>query len=429
MRISRASFASALTLMAILTGTQFAAADTEVRFYYPIAVGGPLTKIIDGYAAEFEASHPGIKVKPIYTGDYIQTTAKALTAVRGGDSPECAIMLAADLYTLTDADAVIPLDDLATTPEDKKWLAGFYPAFMENARVGGKTYAAPFQRSTPVLYWNKEAFKEAGLDPDKAPANWDEMREDAKKLTKRDASGNVTRWGIQIPTDGNAAWLYTGLTTADDVKLINSDGNKTAFNDPRAVESLKYLHDLSYVDASQAKGLTSWGTTPKDFTEGKVAMIWHTTGSLGVIRKNATFGFGLGYLPAKAHFGAPTGGGNFYIFKGLSAEKQKAAFEFIKFMTSADRAADWSIQTGYVATQPASWETPVMKAYVKDVPQAAVARDQLQFAVPEVTAHESARVTKALNDAIAAVMTDSKSAQPALDEAQRQAEIALKDYR
>lgn len=420
---------AAVTAMVATVGSTAAFADTEIRFYYPIAVGGPLTKIIDSYAADFEKSHAGIKVKPIYTGDYIQTTAKALTAVKGGDSPECAIMLAADLYTLTDEDVVAPLEDMATTPEDKAWLHGFYPAYLENATIKGKIYAAPFQRSTPVLYYNKDAFKEAGLDPDKAPATWDEMLADAKKLTKKDANGNVTQWGIQIPTNGNGAWLYTGLTTANDVRLINADGNKTAFNDPRAVEALAYLADLSNVHGVQPKGLTDWGTTPKDFLEKKVAMIWHTTGSLTNIRTNARFPFGVGYLPAKAHFGAPTGGGNFYMFKGLSPEKQKATFEFIKFMTEPARAADWSIKTGYVAPAPADWETPAMKAYVHDVPLAAVARDQLQYAVPEVTAHEGTRVTKALNDAIAAAINSTKTPQQALDDAQREADRVLKDFR
>ena len=190
--VSVLSRRAALALGALLATTSLAAAETEVRFYYPIAVGGPLTKIIDGYAQTFEASHPGIKIKPIYTGDYIQTIGKALTAVKGGDAPECAIMLAADIYTLTDEDIVVPIEDLATTPEDKAWINGFFPAFLENARVKGKIYAAPFQRSTPVLYWNKEAFKEAGLDPDKAPANWDEMLDFARKLTKRSRTPPAT---------------------------------------------------------------------------------------------------------------------------------------------------------------------------------------------------------------------------------------------
>ena len=160
---------SAMALALGLAATPAMAADVEVRFYYPVAVGGPVTKIIDDYAASFEKEHPGIKIKPVYAGDYVQTLGKALTAVKGGDSPELAILLAADLMTLTDDDAVIPFDDVLKSNADKAWLGGFYPAFMENARVKGKTYGIPFQRSTPVLYWNKDMFKATGLDPDQGP--------------------------------------------------------------------------------------------------------------------------------------------------------------------------------------------------------------------------------------------------------------------
>src|SRR3954452_2301983 len=88
-----------------------AAAETELRFYYPIAVSGPITKLIDGYAAEFEKQNPGVKVKPVYAGDYVQTIGKALTAMKGGDTPEMAILLAADIITLTDENAVAPIED------------------------------------------------------------------------------------------------------------------------------------------------------------------------------------------------------------------------------------------------------------------------------------------------------------------------------
>src|SRR6516225_6640940 len=142
----RAAVASGLALAAT-RAVPARAADMEIRFYYPIAVSGPITKIIDSYAADFERENPGVKIKPIYAGDYVQTIGKALIAMKGGDIPECAILLAADIITLTDENAVIPLDDLVKTAEDKAWLESFYPAFMENARLKGKTYAVPFQRS------------------------------------------------------------------------------------------------------------------------------------------------------------------------------------------------------------------------------------------------------------------------------------------
>ena len=422
--------AAGLALAAGLTASTAVSAQQamELRFYYPIVVSGPITKIIDGYAADFEKLNPGVKIKPIYAGDYVQTIGKALTAMKGGDTPEMAILLAADIITLTDENAVVAIDDLIKSDADKAWLGGFYPGFMENAKLGGKTYAIPFQRSTPVLYWNKDMFKEAGLDPEKGPANWQEMMDFAKKLTKKDASGNVTQWGVQVPTDGNTSWLFTGLTTANGVRLVDPEGKKTNFADPKVVESLQYLIDLSKAGV-QPPGLTSWGTTPKDFLEKKLAMMWTTTGNLTNIKGNATFPFGVAMLPAKANFGAPTGGGNFYIFKNIPAEKQKMALEFVKFMTTPERAAEWSIATGYVATSQAAYDTKVMKDYIASFPQAAVARDQLKYAVSEITVHEGQRVMKVFNDSLQAAITGSKPAKTAMEDAQRDAERILKDYR
>ena len=171
-----AAFVGALAL-AMLAPAVAAQAPVEVSFYFPVAVGGPITKIIDGFAADFEKENPGVKIKPIYSGTYQDTITKALTAVKGGEPPVTSILLSTDMYTLIDEDAIVPFDDYIKTSDDQAWLKSFYPAFMENSQTGGKTWGIPFQRSTIVLYYNKEAFKEAGLDPNKPPANWKEMAE------------------------------------------------------------------------------------------------------------------------------------------------------------------------------------------------------------------------------------------------------------
>ena len=121
-----------------------AAAQTEITFFYPVAVGGPITKIIDGYAADFEKANPGIKVKPVYTGTYQESIVKALTAHKSGQPPTTAILLSTDMFTLIDEDAIVPIEGIDTKV--------FYPAFMANSQTGGKTWGIPFQRSTIVLY-------------------------------------------------------------------------------------------------------------------------------------------------------------------------------------------------------------------------------------------------------------------------------------
>ena len=190
------------------------------------------------------------------------------------------MLLSTDMFTLIDEEAIVPIDGFIKTDDDKKWLESFFPAFMENSQTGGKTWGVPFQRSTIVLYWNKELFKEAGLDPEKAPANWAEQRAFAEKLTKRDASGNTTQWGVQIPSSGFPYWLFQGLTTQAGAILMNEAGDQTAYDKPGGDRGAAYWVDLSRKHKVHPPGIVEWGTTPKDFFERKVAMMWTTTGNL-----------------------------------------------------------------------------------------------------------------------------------------------------
>lgn len=422
-------FDTALIASAVMLGQIATASAVDLEFYFPVAVGGKAADTIQALTDEYVGNNPGADIKAVYAGSYQETVTKALTAARGGKPPQLSVILSVDMFTLIDEDVIIPFDGLAQTDEDKAWMSSFYPAFMENSQTGGKTYGIPFQRSTPVLYWNKDAFKEVGLDPDTPPATWDEMVEFGKKLVKKDANGNVTRWGVRIPSSGFPYWLFQGLTTQNDVILANSDGNQTSFDDPRVVEALQYLVDLSGKYGVMAPGIVEWGATPKAFFEGQTAMMWTTTGNLTNVRENAPFDFGVGMLPAHKRRGAPTGGGNFYIFKDSSPEQQQAAFDFVKWITAPEQSAKWTIATGYVAPRPDTWETDTMKAYTADFPPALVARDQLEFAVAELSTYENQRVTTVFNDALEAAITGAKTPADALAEAQQQADAILKDYR
>jgi sn-glycerol 3-phosphate transport system substrate-binding protein len=401
----------------------------ELNFYYPIAVGGPITKLIDQMAADFEKENPGIKVKPVYTGSYQDTITKTLTALKGGDPPHLAILLSTDMFTLIDEDAIVPFDDLVKGAEAKSWFDSFFPGFMENSQTGGKTWGIPFQRSTVVLYWNKELFKDAGLDPNRAPANWNEMVEYATKLTKKDASGNVTQWGIQVPSSGFPYWLFQGFTTQNNARLMNAAGNETYFDRPGVIEALQFWVDLSRKHQVHPPGIVEWGTTPADFFQRKVAMMWTTTGNLTNVRANAKFDFGVAMLPAGKQRGSPTGGGNFYVFKKASPAHQQAAVKFAQWATQPERAAQWGIDTGYVAVTPASFQTKRMQDYVAGFAPAAVARDQLPHAWAEFSTHENQRVVKALNDGLQAALTGAKSAEQAMRDAQREAERILRSYK
>jgi sn-glycerol 3-phosphate transport system substrate-binding protein len=275
------------------------------------------------------------------------------------------------------------------------------------------------------MYYNKDAFRAAGLDPERPPATWDELVAMGKKLTKADGS----QWGAMIPSTGYPYWMFGALTMQNDQVLMNGDGDLTYFDRPAVIEALQFWKDLGEEHHIMPQGTIEWGTLRQNFLEGKTAIMWHSTGNLTAVKKNAKFDFGVAMLPASKRRGTPTGGGNFYIFKKTSPEERKAALQLIKFMTSPKRSAEWSMKTGYMGVSPAAYETSALMAYVTDFPYAAVARDQLQYATAELSTYQTGRVRKLLDDAIQAALTGAKTTAESLADAQKQAERLLKQYR
>lgn len=399
------------------------ASAVELTMYYPVAVGGPLTNIVDGLVDDFETQNPDIKVNAIYAGNYNDARIKALAALKSGEPAQTSVMFSIDTYELIEQGAIVAFDDIVETKEEKEWLKSFYPALMENGQTQGKTWGIPFQRSTIVMYYNKDAFRAAGLDPETPPATWDELVTVGKKLTKDG------QWGTMIPSTGYPYWMFGALSMQNGQVLMNSDGNETYFDAPATIETLEFWKDLGSKHGIMPEGTIEWGTLRQNFLEGKTAMMWHSTGNLSVVKKNAKFDFGVAMLPAQKRRGTPTGGGNFYIFEKTTAEERKATMKLIRFLTEPKRTAEWSMKTGYLATMPAAYETEEMKQYVADFPPAAVARDQLEFATAELSTYQNGRVRKLLDDAIQAALTGSKTPTEALSGAQKQADRLLKRYR
>lgn len=404
-------------------------AATELTMFYPVAVGGALTKIVDGMVSDFEAANPDVDVNAIYAGNYNDARVKALAALQSGDPAQLSVMFSIDVHELMDLDAIVPFDDIVSTQEEKDWLASFYPALMQNGTVAGKTYGVPFQRSTIVMYYNKDLFREAGLDPEKPPTSWEELATMGAALTKKNANGNVDQWGAMIPSTGYPYWMFGALTKQQGQVLMNQEGTEVYFNNPKVIDALNYWNDLGRTHGVMPEGTIEWGTLRQNFLEQKTAIMWHSTGNLTTVKKNAKFDFGVAMLPAGSELGSPTGGGNFHIFKASTDEERAASLKLIRFMTSPEQAARWSIETGYMGVSPAAYETPELAAYVKTFPPAAIARDQLQHATAELSTHQAGRVRKLLDDAIQSVLIGQSSATDALNSAQKQADRILSRYK
>lgn len=398
----------------------------DLTWYYPVNVGGAITEMIDKYAEDFnsegiEVNGKKVTVTPVYSGNYDETMTKVQTAIKNGKAPDLSVQLSVDLFQIKNS--IVPLDDfIQNDPEAQEMVNDFFPGFMENAKTEGKTYSIPFQRSTVILYYNKDKFKEAGLDPDAPPTTWDEVIEYGKKLTKDG------QWGIELPATVSGYWIYQALYLQNsETNMMSDDGKEVYLNTDEAKEALQYWVDLINVHKIMPEGVLDWSTVPTDFIEGKTAMMLSTTGNLTNVKNNANFDFGVAFLPGNERVATPTGGGNFYIFKNTSEERQQAAFEFIKWISEPTRAAEWSINTGYIATRQSSYETELLKEYVETFPQAKVAMEQLEYAEKEISVYEQGKIQKIIHDALQTAINGADVSET-LDKAQEEAEAILKAY-
>jgi sn-glycerol 3-phosphate transport system substrate-binding protein len=400
--------------------------DIELTFFYPVLVPGPITETFDTFIEEFQELHPNITINSEYSGSYDETTERIQTLLRGGgDLPDVAIIGNQHTVMYADMDAIVPLDNFIEGSDDPTFIDDFFPGFMENVLYDGQTWSIPFQRSTPVMYWNKRMFEEAGLDPDAGPQDYAELREAAQALT-----GDGV-WGVQIPSDIDA-WVVQALTVGNGTPWSTDDPSEVSFDSPAFIETLDLFLGLANEDQVMPSGVLPWAEQPTDFVSENVGIIFHTTGSLTSVlaQSEGRFDVGVGFLPAgSSDYGVITGGGNFAIFKDSSPEEQNAAWEFIEFMSQPDQMARWNIATGYVAPRQAAWDTDAMANYIEEVPQVEVARDQLEYAAKQMMTHELLAVTRGITQEIQAVLSGNKSPEEAAAAAQAAADEILTDFR
>ncbi|HEV8440690.1 MAG TPA: ABC transporter substrate-binding protein [Methylomirabilota bacterium] len=413
----------ALAAVAAVAWAQAPAKLIRLTFYYPVGVAGPLAKVIGEMTDKFNKDHPGIEVVPVYSGDYDPTLQKVQTAVMAGNPPDVFIVEISELPTLLAMNAIIPLDDYVRKAEGGKYWEDFFPAFRENSILRGKIWWIPFQRSTPVLYWNKDLFKKAGLDPDKAPQSWAELKDVAKKLTVREGS-ETKQWGVTVSGGWND-WLFEAFVRQNGAWLINPEGTKVNFASKEAEEALDFWVDLMYREKVGPPHST-WGSTPPDFVAGRTAMLYHSTGILTFLRNSAKFDFGVAFMPKNKTFGAEVGGGNLAISRKIPKERQDAAWKFLEWMTSTENAALWSIASGYIATRQSAYNVPALKEFVAKDPRYLVAREQLKYASGKMMAPNFQKIREILKRQLDDAVDGKLPPAAALAQVQQQVEAVIK---
>jgi sn-glycerol 3-phosphate transport system substrate-binding protein len=396
------------------------------QVFYPVAVDAPIADILNGYIADFEAEYPYITVEPVFSGGYADVqTAIQTTIDGGGQPPALGVMLATALYDLINADYIIPLDGYISSMENgDEFVADFLPAFLDNSYYDGQLWSIPFQRSAVVLYYNADMFAAAGLEP---PTSWQSWADAAQALTVKE--GDTTNWGLKFSSDW-PYWLFQPLAIGNGQNIFTDDCTVN-FDDPAVIEAIQFYIDLSGKYGAMPAGVqASWATDPTDLASGATAMITHSSGSLAGLLDQVDFTLGVMPYPGKEEgtYASVPGGGNFYIMKGAPQDQQDAAWKFVEFISRPEYVADYSINTGYIASRASAYDTEAMKAYVAEVPQALDTRDALAYAGPELAIQNLGQVRGIFHDYIQRAINGEMSAADAMAAAQVESEAALVDY-
>lgn len=421
-------------LLSLFIGAAKAQDDIVIDFYFPSATANDAEGIFQRYADMFAEENPGISINPVFTGSYTDTRNTILTEMQGGGAgPDVAVMLAIDLYSFAEEGYIVPAQGFIDGMEGgDAYVSDFFPALMRNGMdEDGNVWSIPFQRSTPILYYNADLLAEAGYDS--PPTNNAELVEIAQALTNDD------RHGLLVPVAGGfPIWMYQSFAIAFGRNIVGDDPTEVYFNTPEAVAAVEFVRSLGSDLGVGPAGGAAWGDTPVAFLAGQAAMIYHTTGNLTRILGGADFEVGVWYLPSGpagddgTGYGSPTGGGNLYIFDDGSKSQAEldAIWKWVTFLSSPAIQADWGATTGYIAANASAWETEPLASLSMEYPQYLIARDQLQHAGKEFSSYATITIQGIINGTLESILTgESEDAQAAMDAAQAQIDGILADYR
>ena len=379
-----------LALMMVLSlGCAFAeGTPVEITFWH--AMGGVNGEAIVKLVEDFNAAYEGkIHVNYEYQGDYDSAFTKIQAA--GMNSIPCDLMQVYDIGTrfMIDSGWIKPVQEFIDA-EDYD-ISQIEPNIAAYYTVDGKLYSMPFNSSTPTLYYNKTAFAEAGLDPEVAPKNFDELFEMARKLEVKNEDGTVKRYGFGM---GNYGWFFEQWTGKMGLHYVdNNNGRgeapatKVIFDENGAGEAILNVWQ-KYVDEGYPYLNQGNNDAKAAFIAGDIAMTLESTAALKSLLTNVgdDFEIGVGYFPsinADDKGGVSVGGGSLWAFNNVDEARQNATWEFIKFMIAPEQQAFWSAQTGYFPITVATHELEAFKENIEQYPQFQIAINQLHDSAPE----------------------------------------------
>jgi len=366
-----------LASAALLGGT--AHAQTEIQWWH--SMGGALGEWVNDLAKDFNTSQKDYKVVPVFKGSYDESMTAAIAAFRAGNAPHILQVFEVGTATMmASKNAIVPVGEVmkkaGVTFDPNAYVpavAGYYTA------PNGQMLSFPFNSSTTVFHYNKDAFKAAGIDPNNPPKTWPEVALAAAKLK---ASGHkcpfTTSWVSWTQLESFSAWHNTEFATlGNGMRGINARLN---FNSPLHVRHIENLANMAKSGLFIYKGRGN--AADATFVSGECAMATGSSALYGNIKRNAKFESGISTLPYYPDVpGAPQntviGGASLWVMAGKKENEYKGVAQFFAHLSKAEEAAKSHQRTGYLPVTKAAYELTEKSGFYKQNPGTDVSVEQM----------------------------------------------------
>ncbi len=400
-----------------------AQAQTEVQWWH--SMGGALGEWVNDLANDFNASQKDYKVVPTFKGSYDQSMTAASAAFRAGNAPNILQVFEVGTATMmASKGAIVPVAKVMTDAGYKfdpsvyvGAVAGYYTA------PNGQMLSFPFNSSTPVFYYNKDAFKAAGLDPDKAPGTWPEVALAAAKLK---ASGHkcpfTTSWQSWTQLESFSAWHNVAFATK--ANGFGGLDTRLVINTPLHVRHIENLANMSKQGLFVYKGRAN--VPDATFPSGECAMYTGSSALYGTVSKNAKFAYGMSTLPFYPDVpGVPQntviGGASLWVMSGKKPEEYKAVAAFFNHLSNVDVQSKSHQRTGYLPITKAAFEATDKSGFYKKNPGTDVAVTQMIRKTTDksrgIRLGNMVQIRTVIDEEMEQVWSGKKGAKEALDSA------------
>lgn len=389
-----------LVSLLLLGASTLASAKEKIIFWH--AMGGNFQPTLNKIVEEYNKSQDKIEVEALYQGSY-QEALNKFKSVQGTDKAPALIQLN-EISTeyMYNSGAITPMQEFVK--KDNYDLTKLEDTLINYYTINGTLYSMPFNSSASILLYNKDAFKEVGLDPEKAPKSYKELAEAAKKLTK-----GIERYGFAMIMD---AWFIEQLLANENTLYVNEENGRAgksptavAYNGEKIKTIFNWLNDM-YRDNTATSYGKEYQNTRAAFLSGKVSMYIDSSAGIQQLTELANFEIGSAYVPSEngEFTGVPIGGASLWITNSVSDEKQAAAWDFVKYAVSKESQALWASSTGYYSVNKEAYDLDLLKKDLEKTPQKLVAVNEIKDT--QKTAATSGAIVGVFPE-LRKVMTDS----------------------